>query len=71
VDKLSTSNVDNFESYPLVHKNVDKLSTANVDNFKGYPLVRVAVDKLSTLKVDKLEKLKRAEKTKGLLHKST
>ncbi len=71
VDKLSTIHVDNFESYPPVHKNVDKLSTANVDNFKGYPLARVAVDNLSTLKVDKLKKLKRAEKTRGLLHNYT
>ncbi len=71
MDKLSTANVDNFESYPPVHTIVDKLSTVNVDNFKGYPPVHATVENLSTTIVDKLEKIKQAEKTRGLLHKST
>ena len=71
MDKLSTGIVDNFESYPPVHKNVDKLPTANVDNFEDYPPLHVRVENLSTTIVDKLETTKRAEETKGLLHKFT
>ncbi len=71
VDKLSTGTVDNFESYPPVHKSVDKLSTIAVDNFKGYLPVRDSVENLSTGSVDKFENTKQAEDTRGLLHKST
>ena len=70
VDKLSTVNVDNFESYPPPHNNVDKLSTVHVDNFKGYPPLHDTVENLSTTVVDKSGRIKQAEKTRQLLHNS-